>query len=175
MTTIRGSRAVGAATAAATLILLFATPAYADVKYSCGDTGTYMNAILSVSSGFAHRPEADQPYHRGRARAHPSSKTLCSDLWSVSEVIDHYIATYADKLVSGSWDECSSKVKGWGGGTLHSGDWWVALIQNDTWYSGAGSCQWGTYSIRSRALGKAQYNNGHIWSRWTYATSHPHI
>jgi hypothetical protein len=169
----RRSRVVGVATAA--MIFLFATPAFADVRYQCGDGATYKQAIISVSSGFAHLPEADQPYHRGRVRAHPTWASECSNLWSVSEVIDYYIATYADKLVSGNWDQCSSKVKGWGGGVLGSDDWWVALVQNWTWYSGSGSCQWGTYTIRSRALGKAQYDDGHIWSRWTYANSHAHI
>lgn len=146
--------------------------AYADDYIRCLDGPLHDEAYISVRTILNH---SDSPHlHKAAVRAHTTSGTVCSE-WSVSQVVDYYVATYADKLVSGSWNQCSSKSNGWLGSGLGYGAWWSVTKQSTAWYSGAGSCQWGQYTVRSRALGKAQYQDGHIITAWAYNSGHPHI
>lgn len=93
-------------------------------------------------------------------------------LGSRTEDRDQYIATYADNLINGSWNNCSSKIKGWKGDT--DGDWEV-LVANGTWYTGPGSCKWGTYTVRSRSIQKTEYVDGHVITSTAVNPGHPHI
>jgi hypothetical protein len=97
----------------------------------------------------------------------------CSGALNGEEDRDQYIATYADNLVNGRWNlGCSKKIKGWKGDT--NGDWEV-LVANGTWYTGSGSCKWGTYTLRSRAIQKTLYADGHVITSTAISSSHPHI
>jgi hypothetical protein len=156
----------------AALLALTIQPAYAGDYQTCVDGSRHDDAIISVKTILNH--SASPHLHKGEVRAHATYGSACSP-YAVSQVVDYWITTYADKLVSGSWNNCSSKSNGWLGHGLGYGVWWTVTKQSTAWYSGAGSCQWGQYTVRSRAQGKAQYKDGHIITAWAYNPGHPHL
>jgi len=170
--TLRMLRTGTAMLATFAFLLTTATPASADDYQQCIDGPLHDQAYISVWTILNH--SASPHLHKGQVRAHVTYQGTCGDI-SVDQVIDYYITTFADKLVSGSWNQCSSKSNGWLGHGLGFAQWWSVTKQSTDWYSGAGSCQWGQYTVRSRAQGKAQYIDGHIITSWAYNVGHPHI
>jgi hypothetical protein len=120
-----------------------------------------------------HPGGGSYPFHRGVSSVEYWFSSCSSGAGHFSEPIDQYIATYADNLISGSWHNgCSSKIKGWEG---NANDDWIVTVANGTWYTGTGSCTWGTYTLRTRAIQKTQYVDGHVITSTAVNDSHPHI
>lgn len=167
-------RIIRAAACAAVFVTALGIPqgtALADKKSTCHEVN-HDNNQGSSDTQLDHPGGGSFPYHRGISSVEFWFSAACSGALHGSEPQDQYIATYADRLVSGSWQNCSSKIKGWKGNP--DGDWEV-LVANGTWYTGPGSCQWGTHTLRSRAIEKVQYTDGHVITATAINGSHPSI
>ncbi len=169
------SRTIQAAACAAVFVTALVVPtgtALAHKNSACHEEN-HDNAQGSADTQLDHPGGGSYPYHRGVSSVEAWFAVACSGAVTPSEPQDQYIATYADKLVSGTWQNgCSSKIKGWKGDPYND---WEVLVANGTWYTGPGSCQWGTYTLRSRAIEKVQYLDGHVITSTAVNGSHPHI
>jgi len=170
--TSRITRAVLFAAVLVAATVVPAGPALAHAYISCHEVN-HDNQQGSSETQLDHPGGGSYPYHRGVSSVEFWVQPCSSGGTNGTEDRDQYIATYADNLISGSWHNgCSSKIKGWKGNT--DGDW-IVLVANGTWYTGAGSCKWGTYPLRSRSVQKTLYADGHVITSTAINASHPHI
>lgn len=156
------------------LTLFPATPAAAHIVEACNWQAHHGGTNPAKVKVKARINDPDTgPYANGY------SGTDNDDIWTTcfgtpdgtSETTDVYIAAYTDKLVSGTYYNCASKVMGWRGTDAGPG-WWIANIPTAKLMN---DCSFGTRPVRVRALGKGQWVDGHVLSLWTYTSAHPAI
>jgi hypothetical protein len=83
-------------------------------------------------------------------------------------ILDHYIASHADRLWGGSYSRCASQVRGWRGGKLAQDDWWSIASPP----SFMAPCNWLNYAVRGVSEGRPRYQDGYIFRVWAYTHTH---
>lgn len=151
--------------------VLVAAPALADDPMHCQE-GLHDSSQNQVVTILNHSWTPNM--HRAAIHTGPDW-AYCDGPYVARNIVDVYIATYADKLVNGSWKNCSKNVRGWRGANVGWNELYVATVQNTDWYSGPGSCQWGQNRVRSRGFGKSQFQDGHILKTWSFNPGHAPI
>jgi hypothetical protein len=155
-----------------TALIIPAETALAHKASGCHEVN-HDNQQGSATTELDHPGGGSFPFHRATSSVEFWFAACSAGTTHGTEAVDQYIATYADNLISGSWNNgCSSKIKGWKG---DANDDWEVLVANGTWYTGPGSCNWGTYTLRTRGIEKVQYVDGHVITSTVVNDSHPHI
>lgn len=146
--------------------------ARADETYGCVEKN-HDSSQVQVIARMNH--PATYPWHEAKVRSGPDWTNCAGNEFAATNVVDVYAATYADKLVNGSWvTGCSKKVAGWRGANVGAREWWTVIVQNNTWWR-VDYCDWNHKKVRTRGLGKAEFRDGHIVSTWTYTQGHASI
>lgn len=149
---------------------LAAPPALGDTYQRCAESN-HDSSQVTASAILQHNPD---PYYYASTETSPDY-AACPNNLVATNVVDVYVARYADRLKDGSWSNCHKYVKGWRGANVGYGELWSTWSSTTGWAIGDGSCQWRTYKVRIRGLGKAQFKDGHVVSAWAYTPGHPHI
>lgn len=155
------------------IVSFVVTPvALADSKVQTTETKDHDSSKLCAKATLDH-PSGEPAFYMGQSAGRGRYNSC--DSHGGNNVVDVYIAGYADRLSNGKWSNCHKYVRGWTGSNPGWGEWRTAKVQNTSWYSGTGSCRWGTYTLRARAFGKARMADGHILKKWAYSGGHGSI